>query len=62
MSVCESSGCITVDDFDGHVRVHSGETGTVLQCTIAEWQGFLADLADGKWAHIGVVRVGEPDG
>lgn len=54
---CESGGCIEVDDYDGHIRIRSTITGTVMQCTPTEWVAFLADLADGKWAHIGEVEV-----
>lgn len=53
---CESSGCIEVTEYGEHgrhIRLYSGITGTVCQMTPEEWHGFLADVAAGRWAHIG---------
>jgi hypothetical protein len=50
---CESSGCIEVTDYDGFIRVRSGETGTVMQCTREEWHSFVADLIAGRWDDVG---------
>lgn len=60
---CETGACLIPDEyFDEeigrtYIRIRSTVTGTAVQCTPAEWQAFLIDLADGRWAHIGQEAV-----
>lgn len=61
--ICESSGCIQVDEYvdevngKTYIRLHSTETGTAMQCTRDEWLAFVADLIAGKWSHVGTLAV-----
>ena len=57
MNCCDSNGCIEVEQYGDHIRVHSTVTSTTMQCTPAEWEAFLTDLGDGKWAHVSAVAV-----
>lgn len=56
---CESNGRIEVDEYPlagttgMGVRLRSTELGGEMLCTPGEWHAFLADIAAGKWAHIG---------
>lgn len=50
---CETGACIEVMQLGEYIRVRSSVTGTAMQCTPAEWHAFLADLGNGRWAHIG---------
>lgn len=55
---CETGACIKVDIYTGEhlvepvVRVHSTDTGTVMQARIGEWRKFVAEVKADDWDHI----------
>ena len=55
---CESSACIQVDVYAGEhlvapvVRMHSTETGTVMQARASEWIKFVEEVKAGQWDYI----------
>lgn len=54
----EAGACIQVDVYEGEhltepvVRIHSTETGTVMQARISEWRKFVAEVKAGDWDHV----------
>lgn len=55
---CESGACIQVDVYNGEhlaepvVRLHSTETGTVMQARASEWLKFVEEVKAGNWDYI----------
>lgn len=49
----EGGACVEVDQVGDNVRLRSTQTFTACQMTLPEWRGLLADIAAGRWAHIG---------
>jgi hypothetical protein len=55
---CDTSTCIQVDVYEGEhltepvVRVHSTETGTVMQGRYSEWIKFVTEVKNGDWDHV----------
>jgi hypothetical protein len=45
---CESNGCIEVEDHNGHFRIRSTVTGTVMQCTREELIAFRDRIKAGE--------------